>query len=231
MNLNSRDFLKLDAPAAVEINVRPNVLYTEQFSYLTKDEVEVLFLLATTEMSAEGSTSFSFSGIKRQLGKHQQKITKAINRLVTKNLITKNPFGYSLSPEGTRVLLEISKLQNAINLQPSNEAFLEQRIIFDKPLSIEKLSPLLVGKWFSSFRYISHSEGKTLVLRWQLVDSQTKATIIVSESEAILNIAEAQNCDLIIMGGYGRSPILEVVLGSAVDAVLRTSPWPVLVCR
>jgi len=51
------------------------VLYKEEYSYLTRDELEVLFLLATTEMSAEGLTSFSFSGIKRKLGKHQQKIT------------------------------------------------------------------------------------------------------------------------------------------------------------
>jgi nucleotide-binding universal stress UspA family protein len=33
------------------------------------------------------------------------------------------------------------------------------------------------------------------------------------------------------MGGYGRRPELEVVLGSAVDQVLRESRSPVLICR
>jgi nucleotide-binding universal stress UspA family protein len=33
------------------------------------------------------------------------------------------------------------------------------------------------------------------------------------------------------MGGYGLSPVLEVVLGSAVDQVLRTSRQPMLICR
>jgi nucleotide-binding universal stress UspA family protein len=33
------------------------------------------------------------------------------------------------------------------------------------------------------------------------------------------------------MGGYGFSPLVEVVLGSAVDQVLRESSRPVLVCR
>jgi nucleotide-binding universal stress UspA family protein len=43
--------------------------------------------------------------------------------------------------------------------------------------------------------------------------------------------AEERGCDLIIMGGYGFNPVLEVVLGSAVDEVLRTSRRPMLICR
>jgi nucleotide-binding universal stress UspA family protein len=34
-----------------------------------------------------------------------------------------------------------------------------------------------------------------------------------------------------VMGGYGFGPMLEVVLGSTVDEVLRTSRRPVLICR
>jgi nucleotide-binding universal stress UspA family protein len=47
----------------------------------------------------------------------------------------------------------------------------------------------------------------------------------------IVVMAEEHDCDLIVMGGYGFSPVLEVVLGSVVDEVLRTSRRPVLVCR
>jgi nucleotide-binding universal stress UspA family protein len=50
-------------------------------------------------------------------------------------------------------------------------------------------------------------------------------------AEAILKRAEEHESDLIIMGGYGLSPVLEVVLGSAVDQVLRTSRQPMLICR
>ena len=48
---------------------------------------------------------------------------------------------------------------------------------------------------------------------------------------AILRTAEEHGCDLIITGGYGFSPVMEIVLGSAVDEVLRTSRRPVLICR
>jgi nucleotide-binding universal stress UspA family protein len=49
--------------------------------------------------------------------------------------------------------------------------------------------------------------------------------------EQILEAAEEQGSNLIIMGGYGHSPVLEVVLGSAVDQVLRGSRYPTLICR
>jgi nucleotide-binding universal stress UspA family protein len=48
---------------------------------------------------------------------------------------------------------------------------------------------------------------------------------------AILSAAAEQESDLIIMGGYGFSPVLQIVLGSAVDQVLRESRVPVLICR
>jgi nucleotide-binding universal stress UspA family protein len=47
----------------------------------------------------------------------------------------------------------------------------------------------------------------------------------------VLQMAAERRCDLIIMGGYGHSPTVELVLGSAVDRVLRKSVVPVLVCR
>ena len=52
-----------------------------------------------------------------------------------------------------------------------------------------------------------------------------------SAAEAILKAAKEHESDLIIMGGYGFSPVLEVVLGSTVDQVLRTNRQPMLICR
>jgi hypothetical protein len=34
-----------------------------------------------------------------------------------------------------------------------------------------------------------------------------------------------------MMGGYGFSPVVEIVLVSAVDEILRTSRQPILICR
>jgi nucleotide-binding universal stress UspA family protein len=48
---------------------------------------------------------------------------------------------------------------------------------------------------------------------------------------AVIDVGEEHQCELLLMGGYGYNPVLEVVLGSAVDQVLRESRKPVLICR
>jgi nucleotide-binding universal stress UspA family protein len=47
----------------------------------------------------------------------------------------------------------------------------------------------------------------------------------------ILRVGEQHGVDLVIMGGYGFNPVVEIVLGSSVDRVLRDSQKPVLICR
>lgn len=49
--------------------------------------------------------------------------------------------------------------------------------------------------------------------------------------KAIQKTAADHDSDLILMGGYGHNPLVEVVLGSAVDEILRASQQPVLICR
>jgi nucleotide-binding universal stress UspA family protein len=48
---------------------------------------------------------------------------------------------------------------------------------------------------------------------------------------AILETAAERGVDLLLIGGYGHSPILDVVIGSTVDEVLRWADRPVLICR
>jgi nucleotide-binding universal stress UspA family protein len=50
-------------------------------------------------------------------------------------------------------------------------------------------------------------------------------------AETIIEVSEQLGCDLLIMGGYGFNPVLEVVLGSAVDTVLHECHKPMLICR
>ncbi len=50
-------------------------------------------------------------------------------------------------------------------------------------------------------------------------------------SDEISNRCLQDDIDLILIGGYARSAIVDVMLGSAVDQVLREVPLPVLVCR
>jgi nucleotide-binding universal stress UspA family protein len=50
-------------------------------------------------------------------------------------------------------------------------------------------------------------------------------------ADGILQAAADEQADLLIMGGYGYSPVWEAMLGSAVDQVLRDSRQPMLICK
>jgi nucleotide-binding universal stress UspA family protein len=49
--------------------------------------------------------------------------------------------------------------------------------------------------------------------------------------DVVLDVAQEHRSALIVMGGYGFSPMVQIVLGSAVDQVLRSCMRPVLICR
>jgi nucleotide-binding universal stress UspA family protein len=82
---------------------------------------------------------------------------------------------------------------------------------------------------------VGHTTARTLAHAQRYLDDHgVQATYLKNKgpvAQAILKTAEECKSDLIVMGGYGRRPELEVVLGSAVDQVLRESRSPVLICR
>jgi nucleotide-binding universal stress UspA family protein len=70
--------------------------------------------------------------------------------------------------------------------------------------------------------------------RTYLESRGVQATFVQADGpvgKAILAEAQKYETDLILMGGYGHGPVVEAVLGSAVDQVLRANPWPTLICR
>lgn len=98
----------------------------------------------------------------------------------------------------------------------------------------------LANRWQVSLAVVSVVENgkvspQTLVRAQRYLESHTVQATYLEEDgpvpDAILRTAEQQASNLIILGGYGHGPVLEIVLGSAVDQVLRSSQQPVLVCR
>jgi nucleotide-binding universal stress UspA family protein len=70
--------------------------------------------------------------------------------------------------------------------------------------------------------------------RYYLRSHGIKTTFVQEKgniADTILETAKNNDIDLIFMGGYSRSPLIEVVLGSSLNAVLAKSHIPVLICR
>jgi nucleotide-binding universal stress UspA family protein len=52
-----------------------------------------------------------------------------------------------------------------------------------------------------------------------------------NSADIILRYADMQKTDLLLIGGYSRNPILEVLQGGDVDELLRQTGIPVIICR
>lgn len=98
----------------------------------------------------------------------------------------------------------------------------------------------LAGCWGMSLDVVSVAEGDLdrsapLERALQYLRKQgleASGTLLSgTAASAILNHAQACSADLILLGGYGSSPVVEAVVGSTVEGVLRSSTVPLLICR
>jgi len=98
----------------------------------------------------------------------------------------------------------------------------------------------LAGRWGTSLVVLTVVErtgsGKRTLARAReyLEVHGVEATYVEERgpvARSILKAAAECGSDLIIMGGYGFSPLLEIAFGSTVDQVLLAADLPVLICR
>jgi nucleotide-binding universal stress UspA family protein len=98
----------------------------------------------------------------------------------------------------------------------------------------------LAGRWKASLTVVTvlnngHISNQTIAEAREYLDKHGIQAEYRRETgpvaEAILGVCKELQSNLLIMGGYGYSPLLEIVLGSTVDQVLREAQKPMLICR
>jgi nucleotide-binding universal stress UspA family protein len=102
------------------------------------------------------------------------------------------------------------------------------------------LSSYLGSYWDSQLVVVSSTEGQKKQnqnltrARDYLQNNGVKAEYVEVDGpagDAILEVAHAQRVNLIVMGGFGKSPLINVAVGSTVDQMLREFGKPILICR
>lgn len=75
------------------------------------------------------------------------------------------------------------------------------------------------------------AERAQAYLDWHEVQAEYLIREGSEASTVMLEVAAERDCNLLILGGYGQHPMVEMMVGSSVDRLLRDSRWPMLICR
>lgn len=97
----------------------------------------------------------------------------------------------------------------------------------------------LAGKWRLSLSVVVVAEGDDPAAlmaeaRGYLERQEVEAGYALKSGpvvECILQAANDHSSDLLIVGGYTTPPLVEIVVGSTLEDLLRAAPIPILVCR
>ena len=128
----------------------------------------------------------------------------------------------------------------AVPESPSN--FQRALVAYDGSLKAREalfIAVYMANRWGTELVILTVPDEKLTAaemadMQGYLTKNQVEPTYIEKEPpvpEAIIQTVTKENCDLILIGGYGKTPVLEMLLGSTVDEVLRVSRVPILVCR
>ncbi len=176
-------------------------------------------------------------------------VAKVVNRkalladLIVLNL--EHPPEDSLSARITSGMLDIIRRSGRSVLATPHMVSPLTRIMLayvDSPTSREALflSAYFAGRWGASLGVVSVSASPEKANQIQApVRAYLKKRQLVASffqpggyvSEGILKTAVDFNADLLVIGGFNRPPMVEVVLDMTLDQLLRTSTIPILVCQ
>ncbi|HJU14595.1 MAG TPA: helix-turn-helix domain-containing protein [Candidatus Nitrosotalea sp.] len=146
---------------------------------------------------------YTFNGLARKLGMHQQSLSRSLHRLESSGLVEKGPTGYRLSKNLSAILVKRSML----DLEGLAKKISRQHLPFYQVLqtyiptaiNVEEITSRLAGKWFGSLRWLGLVEGDGgRVLQWAAGDKfqvnlriVSRYAIVESNAAGDKNKAEA----------------------------------------
>jgi DNA-binding Lrp family transcriptional regulator len=144
----------------VDSGKQAQVLVQDETENLHGNDTKVLSLL-----NEEGS-NYSFKGIMRRLGMHQQSLSRALHRLEEMGFIEKTQAGYRLSKVG-----EPTAAKAAIALPKGRPYMQLLQTYVPADIRPAEMVRALVGKWFGNLRWIGLIESGTgFTLQWASQD-------------------------------------------------------------
>src|SRR5574338_680300 len=159
------------------------------------NDKKVLSLLGQDNHLSE--SQYTFNGLVRKLGIHQQSLARSLHRLEGAGLVKKTNTGYKLSKNLDSVLVKKSRidLENLSKRISRQYAAFEQilQLYIPTTVNVEEIVNKLVGKWFGNLRWIGFIDGDSgYVLQWASSDKYHVNLKIVSRYAIIETDASGQ---------------------------------------
>ncbi len=99
-------------------------------------------------LSSETDATYSFQGMRRRLGLHQEKLTRILKRLEGDNLVLKTEDGYRVLHRPRKSARHVAYGEPVIRGQ------------FPPGMSPETFSQKLKGRWFKNFRWLGYANAE-----------------------------------------------------------------------
>ncbi len=107
----------------------------------------------------EGLTVFTFDGLKRMLGVHQEKLSRVLDRLEDEGLLEKVSEGYSVTLRGSELIPR--------HLNSTQPRILIVQSLLPQDIDLGQIVSRLKGRWFGSLRWLGYSQNEEgMVLKW-----------------------------------------------------------------
>jgi len=134
---------------------------------------KVLSLL--NQDSDVNDAQYTFNGLVRKLGIHQQSLARSLHRLESAGLVKKTDYGYKLTKNLDSMLVKKSRidLENLSKRISHQYEQFEQilQLYIPTDIKVEDVIDKLLGKWFGTLRWIGIIEGDGgHVLQWASSD-------------------------------------------------------------
>lgn len=126
-------------------------------------------------LSSESDATYSFQGMKRRLGLHQEKLTRILKRLEDDNLVLKTDEGYKVLHHPRKTTQHLAEGEPVIRgqLPPG----IDPRVLTSK----------LKGRWFKNFRWLGYSAGESgQSLYWITEDGRFQLVVRLAQMEILV---------------------------------------------
>jgi len=124
-------------------------------------------------------------------------------------------------------------LDYAIELAKILQAHLTVLYVFHlSPLALGEAPPAVLADTLAAMETNAQQQTQMALARVQEAGLQGDSAIVEGiPFQVIIETAESQDIDLIVMGTHGRTGLSHALMGSVAEKVVRLAPCPVLVTR